>query len=155
MNRKDLVRETAYLLRKNDVKMDVSIPKHVFHISDDEGNTRDFVVKSSNRRYIYNADDINAILEAFLVTIQDTLRRGEVVNIQGFGKFWMKYRKARATKNLQTGEMVPVKARFVPWFTPGKETKQTAKLYQLDQEDKGLFPPKEFLDVQPDEDGDD
>ena len=49
MNRKEFARRVATLMREKDIRKPVSIPKQVFHISDDEGNSRDFVVRKTDK----------------------------------------------------------------------------------------------------------
>ena len=49
MNKIDFIKCVSDVLRTNDIKKPVSIPKQVFHISDDEGNSKDFTVKKTDK----------------------------------------------------------------------------------------------------------
>jgi hypothetical protein len=48
MNRKELVRRAANVMRDNNIKKPVYSQKQVIHISDDDGNTKDFVIKKND-----------------------------------------------------------------------------------------------------------
>ena len=130
MNRMDLVRRVASVLRENDVRKPVSSPKHVFHISDDDGNSKDFVIKKRDRGVIYTADDVDAVLNACQYVIEDALKHGEQITVRGFGTIGLKYRKARATKRLGTDEWITVAARYVPHFEFGNILRKCAKVYE-------------------------
>ena len=136
MNRKEFTRRIASVLRENDVRKPVSTPKHVFHISDDEGNTKDFVIKQTDKNVIYTYDDVDAVLEAAAEVVKDALSRGEQVSIRGFGTLGLKYRKARFTKNMYTNERLDIAARYVPRFSFGDQLRMCAKIYELSLGDK-------------------
>jgi len=51
----------------------------------------------------------------------EALARGGRIEIRGFGSFALNYRPPRQGRNPMTGETVPVPAKRVPHFTPGKE----------------------------------
>ena len=53
----------------------------------------------------------------------DALRRGERIEIRGFGSFVVKQRRAREGRNPKTGRTVSVAAKRVPFFKVGKELK--------------------------------
>jgi len=116
MNRVEFIREVTSALRKKDVRKPVSIPKHVFHISDDDGNTRDFYVKKTDKNVIFTADDVEHVLDAA---------------IRGFGILGVKYRKAREVTNVGDGAKMIAEDRYVPKFLPGKDLKMAAMVYGL------------------------
>lgn len=62
---------------------------------------------------------INVTFEA----IKATLKKGQRVQLVGFGSFSVKQRKARQGRNPKTGEAVQIKARRVTKFTAGQELK--------------------------------
>jgi len=66
---------------------------------------------------------INALLEV----ITEALKKGERVEIRGFGTFLMKERAARVARNPKTGEKVKVPPKLVPAFKPGKELKEATE----------------------------
>ena len=63
MNRKELVRRIANVMRENNIRKPVSSQKQVFHISDDEGNTKDFVVKKTDKGVLFTYDDVEAMMD--------------------------------------------------------------------------------------------
>jgi integration host factor subunit beta len=72
----------------------------------------------------------------------ETLVREERVELRNFGVFQIKRREARMARNPRTGERVPVEAKSVVTFKPGKEMEARVRL--RDQaEAAGLAPPLE------------
>ena len=141
MNKRQLASRTAEVMRKNNIRKSVLVPKKVFHISDDEGNTKNFVVKSADKNVLFSVDDVETILDTALQVIAESLKTGEPVTIQGFGSFGLKYRKARATKQVGTDKWIDVAARYVPKFSFGNNLRMAAKLYELSLEDLKLDEP--------------
>lgn len=62
-------------------------------------------------------------LDAALDAIQGALAQGDTVTLVGFGAFVVRSRPARTGRNPRTGEDVPIAARKVPAFRPGKVLK--------------------------------
>lgn len=62
----------------------------------------------------------------------DALAREGRVELRNFGVFQIKKREARMARNPRTGERVPVQAKSVVTFKPGKEME--ARVRQLDQD---------------------
>ena len=60
---------------------------------------------------------VNATLDA----IASTLKKGESVQLVGFGSFVVAQRKQRKGRNPRTGEPIMIPARKVVKFRPGKE----------------------------------
>lgn len=135
MNKKDLISKVTELLRINNVRKPISTPKQVFHISDDEGNHKDFVVRKTDKSVLYNSTDVSAILEACLSIIEDAVKHGEDVSLHGFGTLGIHHRAARRTKHPTTGQIVDVASRYVPKFTFGNNLRMAAKLYELSLRD--------------------
>ena len=141
MNRKELVKRITNLMRENNISKPVSSPKQVFHISDDEGNTRNFIVRKTDKSVPYTTEDINAMMEACLYVITEALKKGESISIRGFGTLCLKYRKPRATKKPGTDEWVDVRGRYVPKFSFGNDLRMCARVYELSLQDNGLYNP--------------
>ena len=148
MNRKEFERSVAGVLRSNNIRKPVSNPKTVFHISDDEGNKKDFIVQKKNKGVLFTEDDISAILDAFMCVVKDALKRGDTVSIRGFGTLGLKYRKARSTKRIDNGEKIDVDARYIPKFTFGNELRMCGKIYELSLGDSI---PEEYEEYEDDE----
>ncbi|EXI71414.1 MAG TPA: integration host factor subunit beta [Candidatus Accumulibacter phosphatis] len=70
------------------------------------------------------AKDADLSVKAILEGMSESLVRGDRIEIRGFGTFALNYRPARSGRNPSTGETVPVPAKRVPHFTPGKELRE-------------------------------
>ena len=68
--------------------------------------------------------EIEAVLEGVILSISDSLRRGERVDIRGFGSFIVKQRAARDARNPATREIVKLQERFIPAFKVSKLLKE-------------------------------
>lgn len=136
MNRRDLARTAADVLRKNSVRKTITIPKQVLHISDDSGIQKDFTVKRADKEVLYTIDDVNAILDALICVIKDSLKSGDSVSIHGLGTFGLKYRKPRTTKSIDSDDTITIDGRFVPKFSFGNDLKLCAKIYEMSFEDR-------------------
>lgn len=150
MNRRDFAKRITTVMRENNVRKHVSSPKHVFHISDDDGNKKDFVVRRTDKNVLFTLDDIDAMLDACVYVICEALKKGEPISIKGFGTLGLKYRKQRATKRPGTDEWVDVEARYIPKFSFGNDLRMCAKIYELSLKDGILSNPLPL----PDEDTD-
>ena len=67
--------------------------------------------------------DAGRSLEAFINTIETTLKAGDVITLVGFGTFQVKARAARTGRNPQTGQEITIAAANVPSFKAGKGLK--------------------------------
>ena len=65
--------------------------------------------------------DIERIVGTIFDTISNALSEGNRVELRGFGAFSVKHRPARMGRNPRTGEAVPVREKYVPFFKTGKE----------------------------------
>jgi integration host factor subunit beta len=75
---------------------------------------------SSQNPHLYQRD-IEKIVNAILDEIIEALRRGDRVELRGFGAFSAKLRRARQGRNPRTGAVVPVAQKAVAFFKTGKE----------------------------------
>ena len=67
--------------------------------------------------------DAEAALKAFIDVVTDELKKGEKVQLVGFGTFEVSERAAREGRNPQTGETMEIKASKTPKFKAGKALK--------------------------------
>lgn len=67
--------------------------------------------------------DAEAAVVAFVDTVKDALKKGEKVQLIGFGTFESKKRPARVARNPRTGEEIKVKASKAPVFKASKALK--------------------------------
>jgi DNA-binding protein HU-beta len=65
-----------------------------------------------------------AAVNAVFRTIQDTLARGDEVNISGFGAFRVTERSARQGRNPRTGGPMTIGPRKSPAFRAGSQLKR-------------------------------
>lgn len=84
---------------------------------------RDLIDEVARRYPRYSRRDAEVIVNSVFDGMADTLRRGERIEIRGFGSFVVKHRHARDGRNPKTGRMVSVPAKRVPFFKVGKELK--------------------------------
>ena len=75
---------------------------------------------SSQNPHLYQ-QDIEKIVTTILDEIIEALRRGDRVELRGFGAFSAKLRGARQGRNPRTGVAVSVAQKAVPLFKTGKE----------------------------------
>ena len=68
--------------------------------------------------------EVESIVNAVFESMNESLQRGERIEIRGFGSFGVKTRPARQGRNPKTGEQVSVPLRRTPYFTVGKELKE-------------------------------
>lgn len=62
-------------------------------------------------------------LDAAVESIKSALKKGDTVNLVGFGTFRVDNRAARTGRNPRTGEAIAIKAARIPKFTAGKGLK--------------------------------
>jgi integration host factor subunit beta len=68
--------------------------------------------------------DAEITVETIIDSIISALRKGEKVEIRGFGSFRTRERAPRRAHNPMTGESVNVPAKRVVYFKPGKELRE-------------------------------
>jgi len=68
--------------------------------------------------------DAEKALNAVLSAIEEALKKGDKVQLVGFGTFEVKERAARKGRNPQTGQEIEIPASKVPVFKPGKLLKE-------------------------------
>lgn len=71
----------------------------------------------------YTKKDSEIVLDAVFQIISDTLASGRKVQVVGFGTFEVKERAPRMGRNPKANMPVPIPAKRVPYFTPGKVLK--------------------------------
>ena len=71
--------------------------------------------------------DAEKALNAFVESIEETLKAGDKVSLVGFGTFETRERAAREGKNPRTGEKIKIAASKIPAFKAGKAFKDMLK----------------------------
>jgi DNA-binding protein HU-beta len=67
--------------------------------------------------------DAELALKAFIESVEETLEKGEKIQLVGFGTFETRNRAARIGRNPKTKEEITIPESTVPVFKPGKEFK--------------------------------
>ncbi len=67
--------------------------------------------------------DVEAVLKSFIDVVSEELKKGEKVQLVGFGTFEVSERAAREGRNPQTGATMKIKASKAPKFKAGKALK--------------------------------
>ena len=75
---------------------------------------------SSQNPHLYDRD-IEKVVSAIFDEMVEALRRGDRVELRGFGAFSVKLRGARTGRNPRTGVVVSVAKKAHPFFKTGKE----------------------------------
>ena len=64
------------------------------------------------------------LVDTIFECLEQALRRGERIEIRGFGSFEIRSYKAYQGRNPKTGVQVPVRDKRLPFFKVGKELKE-------------------------------
>jgi integration host factor subunit beta len=75
---------------------------------------------ASQNPHLYERD-IEKVVSAILDEMAEALRRGDRVELRGFGAFSAKLRGARQGRNSRTGAVVEVAKKAIPAFKTGKD----------------------------------
>ena len=67
--------------------------------------------------------DSEKALKAFIDVVSEELKKGEKIQLVGFGTFEVSERAARTGKNPQTGKAIQIPASKAPKFKAGKALK--------------------------------
>jgi integration host factor subunit beta len=68
--------------------------------------------------------DTEVVVNTIFDSMVEALKRGDRIEIRGFGSFQVKVREARDGRNPKTGEPVHISAKRTPFFKVGKELKE-------------------------------
>ncbi len=124
--------EALSVLKDTGTKKPITLPKHVFHIRDDDNKEVSFSVRPQSKEVQYTIDDIDKIMSACIIVLEDALKRGESVSIQGFGSIGVIQRKAtRAVSPNGDGEWYEIPAHYVPKMKFAKRMQIAVKLYDI------------------------
>ena len=89
------------------------------------------IVKSKLLKQISNnypnflKKDLEKFFNIFLDEIKNSLKRGERVELRGFGTFAVKHRMPKKARNPATGDPVYLAERYVPTFKPSQLMKKS------------------------------
>ena len=71
--------------------------------------------------------DAGKAVDAFVAAVTEALKKGEKVQLVGFGTFEVRERAAREGRNPQSGEAIQIQAAKVPAFKAGKPLKDAVQ----------------------------
>jgi DNA-binding protein HU-beta len=89
-------------------------------------NKTELVQAVAERTQLTKKDAGNAVNAVFDL-IEESLSKGETVQLIGFGNFEVRERAARKGRNPQTGEEIDIAATKTPAFKAGKQLKESVK----------------------------
>jgi integration host factor subunit beta len=78
---------------------------------------------ASQNPHLYERD-IEKVVSAILDEMVEALRRGDRVELRGFGAFSAKVRGAHTGRNPRTGVVVSVAKKAYPYFKTGKDMRE-------------------------------
>jgi integration host factor alpha subunit len=87
--------------------------------------TKAELIEALSNKLPLNKSDAERAINIVLDDIIDALRKGERVNISGFGTFAVSVRQARTGRNPKTGEAIQISASRSAKFKPGKQLKDS------------------------------
>lgn len=65
--------------------------------------------------------EVKAVVEGFMLAVADALKKGDSVDLRGFGSFKVRQRAARKSRNPATNEVIHIDARHIPVFKPSRD----------------------------------
>ncbi len=71
------------------------------------------------------------IVNCIFDSMEESLKRGERIEIRGFGSFEIRHYKAYEGRNPRTGDKVDVRPKRLPFFKVGKELKERVNAGRL------------------------
>lgn len=84
----------------------------------------ELVSKLAARQGHLSTVDVDLAVRALLEAMAEALASGRRIEIRGFGSFTLRYRPPRLARNPKSGTVVPVAAKYVPHFKPGKTLRE-------------------------------
>ena len=85
----------------------------------------DLIEELAARFHQLTQRDAEQAVKTILEAIEDSLVRGQRIEIRGFGSFTITHRQPRLGRNPRSGEAVQVPAKRVTHFTPGKALRES------------------------------
>lgn len=159
MNKKDGVRRTADALRRQGVRKTVHLPKHTFHISDDDNNSYDFEVKGSDKGVYFVNDDVEVIINALLDEIEDALLHGEEIRFGGYLTISLVYMPEHQILEVKSRKPITIPGRYVPKVFLGSRLRNAIKLFNkppegsdVDEDIYDICDSYDFVEMRPEDD---
>ena len=83
--------------------------------------TKSEIVSRISAKTGLDKKDVLNIIEAFMVTVKDSMAGGEEVFLRGFGSFIIKQRAEKTARDIAKNTTIIVPAHNIPAFKPAKE----------------------------------
>ena len=80
-----------------------------------------------------NKREAKDMVELFFEEVRQSLEDGREVKLSGFGNFELREKKRRPGRNPKTGEKIPISARRVVTFRPGRKLKARVEAHNEEQ----------------------
>ncbi len=98
----------------------------------------DLVEELAKRLSQLNRRSVEPAVKTILDAMNDTLVRGNRIEIRGFGSFSINHRLPRIGRNPRSGESVAIPKKRVPHFKPGKALRESVdqRTVQIEQQRK-------------------
>lgn len=93
-------------------------------VSEGKGMTKSELIDAIAARADLTKARAEMVVNCVFDTMTDALKRGDGIEIRGFGSFTVRPYKPYAGRNPRTGNPVPVPAKRLPFFKVGKELKE-------------------------------
>jgi integration host factor beta subunit len=81
----------------------------------------DLIKKLQEELKTYSIKDVSYVVNIIFDSMVDAIKRGERIELRGFGSFEVRERKPRMGRNPKSGATVKLQERKVPFFKTGKE----------------------------------
>ena len=82
---------------------------------------KDLIIKLQEVLKVYSHKDAALAVNIIFDSMVDALKRGERIEIRGFGNITVRERKARLGRNPKSGTEVKLERRKTPFFKTGKD----------------------------------
>lgn len=82
--------------------------------------TKAEIVSNISEKLGMEKNDVQAMVETFMVEVKDSLESGENVYLRGFGSFIVKKRAAKTGRNISKNTTIRIPAHNIPAFRPAK-----------------------------------
>ena len=81
----------------------------------------DLIIKLQEELKSYSLRDVTYAVNIIFDSMINAIKRGERIELRGFGSFTVRERKPRLGRNPKSGAEVKLEERKVPFFKTGKE----------------------------------
>ncbi len=85
---------------------------------------KDLIGRLQGKLHNYSKKDLEYVVNIIFDGMKDALKKGNRIEIRGFGNFTVRTRKSRIARNPKTGVSVHIVESKVPFFKVGKELKK-------------------------------